>query len=131
MDPKFNEECADALIMNAQQTSSEIPADLDAAIEFLKMQPLRQEAENMSEKYFGGACHFSVGMHMRNTWGLWHNSVLAQWFKRRGIYHADDMSGIILDSFWRTINNKPVDLAGQVAYYREFWKKQGHDPDNL
>jgi len=117
--------------MSFKDPPSPIPPDLDAAIDFLKTQPLKPDAEKMSQHEFGSACHFSVGRHLRNTWGLWHNSVLAKWFQARGIRHADDMSGIILDSFWRVVNNRPVDLDGQIVYYREYWKTQGQDPDKL
>ena len=35
----------------------------------------------------------------------------------------DDMSGIILDSFWRHLNQKPIKLDEQVKYYQDYWKK--------
>jgi hypothetical protein len=38
---------------------------------------------------------FGAGLWMRNNWGLWQGSRLELYFKHRGIYHPDDMSGII------------------------------------
>jgi hypothetical protein len=62
-------------------------------------------------------------MWMRNSWGLWGQSRLATWFQVLGIDHADDMSSIILTSFWRHLNAKPIQLNEQVSYYLEYWKK--------
>ena len=68
--------------------------------------------------------HMGLGMWMRNNWGLWGGSRLAAWFNAQGINHPDDMSGIILDSFWRYLNGKPIKLDEQVKYYQGYWKKQ-------
>jgi hypothetical protein len=67
--------------------------------------------------------HFGSGQWMRNSWGLWKGLRLAQYFNQLGIYHPDDMSGIILDSYWRRIHGQPIDLEGQVRYYQDYWKK--------
>jgi len=53
--------------------------------------------------------HFGLGMWIRNNWGLWGGSRLSEWFNKKGITHPDDMSGIILDSFWKHLNNQPID----------------------
>jgi hypothetical protein len=67
--------------------------------------------------------HFGIGTAIRNAWGLWGNSVLARWFNSKGIWHADDMSAIILESLKRELGNKPIDLDAQIKYYLEWWKK--------
>ena len=66
--------------------------------------------------------HRSLGMWMRNNWGLWGGSRLSKYLNGIGIFHPDDMSGIILHSFWRHLNGKPIKLEEQVAYYQEYWK---------
>jgi len=44
--------------------------------------------------------HHSLGQHLRNEWGLWHGSPLAQHMvKVHGIRHPDDMSHEILLNF--------------------------------
>jgi hypothetical protein len=63
-------------------------------------------------------------MWMRNNWGLWGGSRLAKWFNNQGVKHPDDMSGVILDSFWRHLNDKPIKLEEQVKHYQDYWKKQ-------
>ncbi len=75
--------------------------------------------------------HFGFGMSMRNGFGLWGDSDLAKWFKSNGILHADDMSGIILTSLHRKVNNKPIELNKQINSYRVFWKGQGINPDTM
>ena len=67
--------------------------------------------------------HFSLEMWMRNNWGLWSGSRLKDYFNDLGIHHPDDMSGIILTSFWRHLNSKPIGLDAQVKYYKEYWEK--------
>lgn len=104
-----------------------IPDTLDAAIEFLKAQPCNMVAKAMTEDDFCSECHHSVGMRIRNEWGLWRGSVLAKWFNARGIYHPDDMSGIIIDTFWRTVNDKPIGLEAQIKHCQDFWERQGID----
>ena len=67
--------------------------------------------------------HHGFGTWLRNNWGLWKGSRLSLWFNHKGIRHPDDMSGIILRSFWRHLNSKPIKLSEQVNYYKEYWKK--------
>ena len=45
-----------------------------------------------------------------------------------GIYHADDMSGIILTSFQRHVRGQPLEVETQVKHYRKYWKDLGVDP---
>lgn len=40
--------------------------------------------------------HLSLGMWIRNNWGLWGGSRLQKYFMDRGISHPDNMSGIVL-----------------------------------
>ena len=68
--------------------------------------------------------HFSLGMWIRNNWGLWEGSELSKWFNSLGIYHPDDMSGIILQSYWRYKHNQPVKLEEQIQIYKNYWKKR-------
>lgn len=104
-----------------------IPKDLDDCFVQLKklLKPediatMRSGTEDDMIQY-----HHGLGMWMRNNWGLWGGSRLAKWFNSKGIMHPDDMSGIILDSFWRHLNNKPIKLKEQVKYYQDYWEKKG------
>jgi hypothetical protein len=68
--------------------------------------------------------HNGLGRWMRNNWKLWLDSDLAKWFNSIGIHHADDMSGIILTSFWRHLHSKQVHLSAQVKFYQDYWLAQ-------
>ena len=57
--------------------------------------------KTITEDQFSSQMHFGFGMWMRNNWGLWRGSQLAKYFHDKDIHHADDMSGIILDSYHR------------------------------
>ncbi len=101
-----------------------IPEDLDACIAELLRTVLPKEIEkfkNSAEKNTS-IYHFGTGMAMRNNWGLWSGSKLAKWFNGIGIEHPDDMSGIILTSFWRHLNDQELRLDEQVKYYQDYWK---------
>lgn len=102
-----------------------IPKDLDDCFKELKkrlspelIEEMKTGTENDMNKY-----HHGLGMWMRNNWGLWSNSRLKKYFNDLGIRHPDDMSGIILTSFWRYLNDKPIKLQEQIKYYQDYWKK--------
>jgi len=80
----------------------------------------------MNETKFLAAAHHSLGRTIRNVFKLWEpNSVLSIYFKDLGLHHADDMSGVILTSFHRYLNNKHFYVEEQVEYYKNYWKKKG------
>jgi hypothetical protein len=102
-----------------------IPKDLDDCFVELKkilsketVEKMKSEPEKDMIQY-----HLGFGMWMRNNWGLWQGSRLSEWFNEKGIYHADDMSGIIFHSFWRHLNDKPLELDQQIKHYEEYWEK--------
>jgi hypothetical protein len=107
-----------------------IPEDLNEAIEILTNDENIKFVRECTEDEFLGSTHHGFGTELRNSWGLWTGSVLAKWFNEKGIYHADDMSGIILASFHRSANSVPIDLAGQIKHYRDFWEANNPDVNN-
>ena len=53
--------------------------------------------------------HIGLGMWMRNNWGLWSGSRLQKYFTDRGFGDPEDMSSIILFSYWDWLHgNKNV-----------------------
>ncbi len=106
-----------------------IPKDLnDCFIELSKILELKdlKELKNGTEEEMAGQHHF-LGRYLRNTWELWGESCLSKWFNDQGIKHADDMSGIILDSFWRYLNSKPIKIDEQVKFYQDYWEKMKNE----
>lgn len=108
----------------AAQFKVYVPADLEDSFRELQkmlhpdlLREMKEKPEKQMIEY-----HRGLGMWMRNNWGLWAGSRLAKYFNGIGVFHPDDMSGIILDSFWRHLHARPVELEKQVAYYQRFWK---------
>jgi len=107
--------------------------DLNECFDWLKNTVVDyREFAAMKEKKAVAASHMGRGMWMRNTLGLWadcqkepaeERCPLVKWFNKRGIYHPDDMSSIILTSWHRVLNGKKKKIKNQVEYYREYWKK--------
>ncbi|MEM1088209.1 MAG: DUF6794 domain-containing protein [Pseudomonadota bacterium] len=66
--------------------------------------------------------HYGLGMGIRNGWGLWaQKGDLHTFFVSLGINHPDDMSSMILDSYWLHFNGCDLQIDKQVAYYQAYW----------
>jgi len=81
----------------------------------------KNKVREMTESEFMAGAHFGFGMWMRNNWGLWGGSRLSAYFAKRGIRHPDDMSGIILTSYYRKLKGKDPDVKSQLKYYKKYW----------
>ena len=103
-----------------------IPKNLEDAISEVNgfyPDSLKTEIRKLSENEFVGQYHMGTGLYMRNNWNLWGGSRLSKYFKRKGIKHPDDMSGIILTSFHRRLTGKEINFREQVSEYKEYWKE--------
>ncbi|MCE2996842.1 MAG: DUF6794 domain-containing protein [Cyclobacteriaceae bacterium] len=110
------------------------PKDLNDAIlqlEKIHDDTTKQKILAMTEREFIANSHFGLGMWMRNNWGLWKGGVLAKHFNSMGIYHPDDMSGIILTSYYRHLNGHDRELEKQVKYYQDYWKASNEHSNRL
>lgn len=85
---------------------------------------LKEEFKKVGEGEALGMYHMGLGLGMRNSWNLWNGSRLSVYFNNMGINHPDDMSGIVLTSYHRFLNNKEIKLEEQVESYKQYWKKQ-------
>jgi hypothetical protein len=109
-----------------QEQEVTIPKDLEDCFAELKKILKPEDVQKMREGTEGDMIqyHHGLGTWMRNNWGLWRGSRLSEWFNERGVEHPDDMSGIILTSFWRHLNGKPIGLEEQIKFYRGFWQEE-------
>ena len=107
-----------------ETNKSEIPTTLDEALDLLLKKFTAEDLETLKRTGVPPWWHLGGGMAVRNEWGLWRGSALAQQFKALGIFHADDMSGIIMESLVRKLRGEPLDVPGQVKYYQAYWAKQ-------
>ena len=101
-----------------------IPEDLADAHRQLKgmlsprsLQEMRNGTEDEMARY-----HHGLGTSIRNNWGLWEGSRLSDYFNKLGIYHPDDMSGIILRTFWCDLNGESHRLDERIKHYQEYWQ---------
>jgi hypothetical protein len=78
--------------------------------------------ENEKKLFKVNMGHMCLGLYLRNYWGLWEGSRLAQYFAAMKITHPDDMSNIIIDSYKSYLLNKPFNLQGTIKKYREYWR---------
>ena len=60
---------------------------------------------------------FGVGMWLRNNRGLWlEQSRMKQYFDHLGVREADSAPSLILASYWRYLNGRPIELPRQIVY---------------
>jgi hypothetical protein len=62
--------------------------------------------------------HMDVGLWMRNRW-LWRGSLLRKQMEESGFTHPDDMSAVILATFWRKRHGQDVRLEELAAAQRK------------
>lgn len=120
-----------------------LPKDLDEAIEdyltFYSKSEDFNKINRLKESEFLSVAHHGSGQFIRNSWYLWWHEGhqykewpktkpnLVQWFNNLGIFHADDMSGIIITSAYRKHNKMILELEKQVTHYKNYWKTQGFE----
>jgi hypothetical protein len=103
------------------------PTNLDECFIALKEMLPPEDIQVFSEMKINeiARLHHGLGRWIRNNWDLWQGGALAEYFKSLGLSHPDDMSGLILESFWHHLRNEPLDIAAQIKAYQEYWHKQG------
>ena len=110
----------------AMSDTTHIPIDLNDCITQLDRiipDSSKSQISAMTEEQFSARSHFGLGIWMRNNWRLWNGSRLAKFFNSKGIYHPDDMSGIILDSYYRYLTKQDIKLDEQIRHYQDYWER--------
>lgn len=106
---------------------SYIPKNLNDAIVYLNCkwsESDKTEFKNKEENDAVSELHFGTGKGIRNNWELWKGkNRISKFFKSKGIFHPDDISAIILTSFHRQLNEKPIDLETQINDSKNYWNK--------
>lgn len=102
-----------------------IPKDLDDC--FLQLDSfwdddVKDSIKTNSERSFLAESDFGIGQWIRNNWIRVDNSRLSEYFNEKGVHHPDDISSIILTSYYRRLQNKPIELEKQISYYDLYWK---------
>ncbi|WP_460484376.1 DUF6794 domain-containing protein [Capnocytophaga sp. HP1101] len=98
------------------------PKTLTDCLQFLDHQLKKQDKEHiktLTEEQFFMESHFSLGMTIRNEWIRAGDGELVSFFLDKGVRHPDDMSAIILTSYYRHLLGKNIDLEGQLEEYHK------------
>jgi hypothetical protein len=101
------------------------PQNIEESIKYFETNWSAKEKDNFkrkSEKSAVGELHMTTGLWIRNNWIRNGNKSLVKQFADFGIYNPDDISGIILTSLHRKLNNKDLKLKEQAKYYIDYWK---------
>jgi hypothetical protein len=95
-----------------------LPRDLsDAHARLLQLLPdsVLQQMRTGTEDHML-SYHFGLGMWMRNNWGLWsRRSALYWYFDSLGLDNPDNISGVILRTFWCKLNNRSLEIERHIA----------------
>ncbi|MFO7658836.1 MAG: DUF6794 domain-containing protein [Bacteroidales bacterium] len=107
-------------------TNIDQPGDLDDSVKYFEKSLSTKEKNDfkkLPEEKAVSSIHFSTGLWIRNNWIRGNkNPDLVNYFDKQGINHPDDISSIILTSLHRKLNNKDIDLNGQISLYKSYWK---------
>jgi hypothetical protein len=113
------------------QKQIKIPSNLNECFDLLEGMQSKEELKKFKDMKEKDICmlHHGFGTWIRNTFELWGTkgtkaeSPLKRYFSKIGIWHADDMSGIIITSWHRKLNKKSMKVAEQIKHYKDYWKK--------
>jgi hypothetical protein len=105
---------------NRQTTQAEpnVPTNLaeaHAALERLLSPAELAKIDAMASEGGMAQYHFSLGLSMRNGWGLWQGSALAKHMRELGFAHPDHMSSVILGTFWCKRHGQPLCVEERAA----------------
>lgn len=107
------------------------PKTLQEAVDLL-LSNFTEEDRRILKLHGATMLHHGFGTALRNGWGLWTGSRLAEHFKDvYGIGHPDDMSAMILDCVEAKVKGEPWSDQEASSFYRSHWEEQGIDPLTL
>ena len=98
------------------------PKNLTECIQMLDKNLKKQDKEyikTLTEEEFFMESHFTIGMGIRNEWIRSGNPELVTFFLDQGVKHPDNMSAMILTSYYRHLLGKEIDFEGQIEKYNE------------
>ena len=99
----------------------EKPKNLTECIQMLDKNLKTEDKDyikTLTEDEFFMESHFTIGMGIRNEWIRSGNPELVTFFLDQGVKHPDDMSAMILTSYYRHLLGKEIDFEGQIAEYK-------------
>ena len=93
------------------------PKNLTECIQMLDKNLKKEDKEyikTLTEDEFFMESHFTIGMWIRSG-----NPELVTFFLDQGVKHPDDMSAMILTSYYRHLLGKEIDFEGQISAHKK------------
>lgn len=91
-----------------------LPTTVDEALAWMDAKYSHERAQIAALDAF--AMHHGLGQYLRNTFGLWKKSALAEHMKETlGLEHPDDMSHHLIELYLEWLK-KPHPLPGEAGY---------------
>ncbi len=101
------------------------PKTIDEAVSCLEKKFKKKEKafyKNLNENDALIEMDSRVGVWIRNEWIRFSkDTTLRSTFHQMGITHADDMSDIIITSYYRKLKNLPLNIESEVKRCKEYW----------
>jgi hypothetical protein len=113
---------------DTSQVIDRVPENLQEAVDAV-LTTLAQDDRDYILKIplmtFKSRSHMGGGLKMRNDWNLWDKkSPLHQWFfKEHGIWHADDMSSILLSAIYCAAHGASYLIDPDKRRFEEHWRE--------
>ena len=104
-----------------------IPVDLEDAInelERLTDADMIDKFRNAPEDTIATKLHFSLGRWIILNWGFYEGSRLSHKLKEAGLSFPDDMARLIIVSWHRKLNDRPLDVENQIRVFQEKRKQE-------
>jgi hypothetical protein len=95
-------------------TLDEAHARLDRILKSQQITQIRRTPYKDIDRY-----HRSLGAWIRNEMGLWRNGPIMTEFANAGIGHPDDVSTIIIRTYWRKLNGQSSTIQSEFLEWRK------------
>lgn len=99
-------------IREKEMNGEKIPRNIEEAIAGLDSL-LSMEDKEYLKKNGSISVHHTLGMFIRNEWGLWIGSELKSELKKKGLTHPDDMPDYIISEYINVLKEREADEDGQ------------------
>lgn len=107
-----------------------IPKDLVNAFDELNrlIEPSAKAAfKSATEEEAFHKLFFSLGRWISQKWGFYEGSRLSHYLKNLGVSHPEDMSQVVIVSYHRYLNKKPLEMKAQIEAIKEKRKKENEE----
>ena len=122
------------LVLTCKASASEVPNTLPQAFAALDQQlgPAQKTAFKSAQELEAVTnMHMSLGLYIRNEWFRSGKSKLVVQLRGLGARSLDDVSSVVLTSYWRYINGRPLGVEAQCACYAAWWQERLRPQPNV